>query len=208
MVIVFEGIDGSGKTTISNMIFNEISQVFPGEVFWFSEPSPTELGKHLKDILTLERFKLSIPEQLLLFTADRMWLLRNYVIPYSRENKIILMDRSFVSTYAYQVMNVEDEETCRILVDLTEHSIRDFYIDILFYLDCPSEISLGRIKVKDGIESRGVDFIEKVRRNYLAFLQTPHEHIRKVVVINATEDLENVYQKVRGVILDHIGYIT
>ncbi|MFN4245936.1 MAG: dTMP kinase [Brevinematia bacterium] len=207
MIIVFEGIDGSGKTTVSKKIYEELKDVFKGCVFWFSEPSPTKLGSTLKTILTSKEISLTTLEQTLLFTTDRLFLLRNYIIPYNKENKIIIMDRSFISTYAYQIMNIEDENLKKILTTLTELSISEFYIDILFYFDCPSQISFSRIKEKDGIESKGIEFIEKVRRNYLKFIESKHSKVKTIEIINATKNLEDIYNEVRSKVIEKTGYI-
>lgn len=207
MIIVFEGIDGSGKTTVSKKIYQELSQIFPSRVFWFSEPSQTTLGKNLKSIITSKEITLTTLEQTLLFTTDRSFLLRNYIIPYNNNNNIIIMDRSFISTYTYQIMNEKDERIRELMKNLTELSIRDFYIDILFYLDCPSEISLSRITEKDGIESKGIEFIERVRGNYLNFLTQQHPNIKEQSIINSMKPLEEVYSEVRRYLLDKLGYI-
>lgn len=207
MIIVFEGIDGSGKTTISKRLFQEFQNVFPGQVFWFSEPSPTELGKSLKNILTSKDIQLTTFEQSLLFTADRSFLLRSYVIPYSLEGKIVIMDRSFVSTYAYQIMNIEDKKETEILTNLTEYSISSFIVDILFYLDCPADISLSRITTKDGIESRGKDFIERVRKNYLDFISKKHNSLKRIIKIDSTQAIDKVYEEVRSMVMEKVGYI-
>lgn len=207
MIIVFEGIDGSGKTTVSKKIYQELSQIFPSRVFWFSEPSQTTLGKNLKSIITSKEITLTTLEQTLLFTTDRSFLLRNYIIPYNDNNNIIIMDRSFISTYTYQIMNEKDEKIKELMKNLTELSIRDFYIDILFYLDCPSEISLSRITEKDGIESKGIEFIERVRENYLNFLIQQHPNIKEQSIINSMKPLEEVYSEVRSYLLDKLGYI-
>lgn len=207
MIIVFEGIDGSGKTTVSKKIYQELSQIFPSRVFWFSEPSQTTLGKNLKSIITSKEITLTTLEQTLLFTTDRSFLLRNYIIPYNNNNNIIIMDRSFISTYTYQIMNEKDEKIKELMKNLTELSIRDFYIDILFYLDCPSEISLSRITEKDGIESKGIEFIERVRENYLNFLIQQHPNIKEQSIINSMKPLEEVYSEVRSYLLDKLGYI-
>lgn len=207
MIIVFEGIDGSGKTTVSKKIYQELSQIFPSRVFWFSEPSQTTLGKNLKSIITSKEITLTTLEQTLLFTTDRSFLLRNYIIPYNNNNNIIIMDRSFISTYTYQIMNEKDERIRELMKNLTELSIRDFYIDILFYLDCPSEISLSRITEKDGIESKGVNFIEQVRRNYLDFLNSNHPNIKKQLVIDTKKPFKEVYSEVRSYLLEKLGYV-
>lgn len=206
MVIVFEGIDGTGKSTISKRIFEEFNHLFPGTFFLFSEPSKTKLGIELKKILTSGSFELNIFEQTLLFTTDRSYLIRNFVIPYSLEGKVILMDRSFISTYAYQIMNLDDEYVS-LLINLTEKSIENFFIDILFYFDCPAEISLSRIKEKDGIERKGVDFIEKVRNNYRNFLKSNHRALKQIITIDATKPIDDIFLFVRSKIIEKVGFI-
>ncbi|MCX8028528.1 MAG: dTMP kinase [Brevinematales bacterium] len=207
MVIAFEGIDGSGKSTISKKLASDLKELFQNKVLWFSEPSPTELGKRLKSILVSKEINLDVFEQSLLFTSDRAFLIRNYIIPSSIQGNIIIMDRSFVSTYAYQIMNTDDEKLKRILIDLTEYSIRNFYIDTLIYLNCPPEISLSRIEEKDGIESKGIEFAKKVKSNYELFLSQGHKNIKNIFNINATEDFENVYKCVKQIIIQQTGYI-
>ncbi|MCS7299167.1 MAG: dTMP kinase [Spirochaetia bacterium] len=207
MVIAFEGIDGTGKTTISKLLFSELKSVFNGEVFWFSEPSPTDLGKSLKNILTSKKLELNIFEQSLLFTSDRSYLLRNYILPYNEVKKIILMDRSFVSTYAYQIMNIEDNTLKNIITSITEYSIKNFYIDILFYLDCDPEVSLSRIEVKDGIESKGLEYIRKVKNNYDAFIRQKHPHIRNIKIVDAKGKLEDIFSHVKSEVIKITGYI-
>ncbi|MGB9621592.1 MAG: dTMP kinase [Brevinematia bacterium] len=207
MVIVFEGIDGTGKSTVARRIFEEFNSLFPGKFFLASEPSKTELGIELKNILTSGRFDLNIFEQTLLFTADRSYTIRKFVIPYSLEGKVILMDRSFVSTYTYQIMNLEDESYINLLTNLTERSIENLFVDILFYFDCPSEISLQRIGEKDGIEKKGSDFIEKVRNNYKKFIKLGHKSIKRIIEIDSTKPLEEVYSKVKLKIMEEVGFI-
>lgn len=208
MVIAFEGVDGSGKTTISKLLFSELENIFKGDVFWFSEPSPTDLGKSLKNILTSKDIELNTFEQSLLFTSDRSYLIRNYILPYNRDKKIVIMDRTFVSTYSYQIMNIEDNTLKNIITSLTEYSIKDFYIDILFYLDCDPEISLSRIEVKDGIESRGLEYIRKVKNNYDTFIRQKHPHIRNIRVVDARGKLEDVFSYVKSEVIQITGYIT
>lgn len=207
MVIVFEGIDGTGKSTISRKIFEEFNLLFPNTFLLFSEPSKTELGIKLKKILTSGNFELNIFEQTLLFTADRSYLIRNFVIPYSLGNKVVLMDRSFVSTYVYQIMNLQDESYISLLIDLTEKSIENFYVDVLFYFDCPAEVSLSRISKKDGIEKKGIDFIEKIRNNYIKFINSNHKAIKEVITVDATKSLEEVFSFVKSKVIEKVGFI-
>ena len=205
MVFVFEGIDGTGKTTLSKMVFSYYSSLFPGRVFWFSEPSETGLGKKLRDILKYSDFNLNIFEQVLLFDADRSYFVRNVLLPVMREDNIVIVDRSFISTYAYQILNVEDESLRRLLIDVTEFSTNGVFFDVVLFFDCEVEISLGRRKEKDNFESQGFDFLNRVRENYKQFLLSGHRKIGRVVNIDASKPLDEVYEGVIKVFREFVG---
>lgn len=189
MVIVFEGIDGSGKTTLSKEAVRIIRKKYGLEAYWFSEPSERNFGLLLKTAILSNLEKLTSFEQTLLFTADRTASIRNEILPLIKQNKIVVMDRSFVSTYAYQIMNTEDKKIRKILTMLTELSIENFQIDYLFYLKCDVGVALGRRKRRDKIEERGDEYMAKIQRNYEEFLDRGHDRIRSMVMLDTTGDL-------------------
>jgi len=207
MIFVFEGIDGTGKSTVSKRVFDYYKSIFPGRVFLFSEPSDTGFGRKLRDILKYSDFNLNIFEQVLLFDADRSYFVRNVLLPVMKSNNIIMVDRSFISTYAYQILNVENEDLRRLLVDITEFSTNGVFFDVVLFFDCDVEVALGRRKEKDNFEIRGVEFLNKVRENYKKFLLSGHEKIGKVVNIDASKPLEEVYNDVMAVFREFVGDI-
>ena len=205
MVFVFEGIDGTGKSTVSKMVFDYYSSIFPGKVFLFSEPSDTGFGKRLRDILKYSDFNLNIFEQVLLFDADRSYFVRNVLLPVMKSDNIVIVDRSFISTYAYQILNVDDEDLRKLLVDITEFSTDGVFFDVVLFFDCDVEVSLSRRRERDNFESKGVGFLNRVRENYRKFLLGSHKKIGKVVIIDASKPLDEVYNDVLNVFREFVG---
>lgn len=203
MIIAFEGIDGSGKTTIVKKLFEYLDLLRPGNVIIVSEPSKTELGRKIKEAVLSGKFGLNLFEETLLFSADRNFYLRNIVLPSIENGKIVIMDRTFVSTYTYQIMNVYlDIELRKLLEKVIEQTIQNFVIDLLFYLDCSAEIAIHRISSTDNFESKGRNFLETVRKNYLTFLKSSNLHIKKIVSIESSKvSLDDIFNKVKETVL-------
>ncbi|MDD3409161.1 MAG: dTMP kinase, partial [Methanobacteriaceae archaeon] len=102
MYIVFEGIDGSGKSTQINLLKNYLEKNGL-KVECVVEPTDKTVGKVIREILTHEDSTTSNVQKTLglLFAADRMQLM-NTIESYEKEGKIVLSDRSFYSSLAYQ----------------------------------------------------------------------------------------------------------
>lgn len=204
MVIVFEGIDGVGKTTLSKEAVR-ILRENGFDAHWLSEPSDSELGMLLKKAVLSNPEQLTSFEQTLIFTAERSASIRNIVTPLVKQKKIVVMDRSFVSTYAYQIMTTDNPETKELLIKITENSIKDFAIDILFYLKCDVKKALGRIEKKDKIEERGIEYMMRIQRNYDVFLRKGHSKIKNMFVISTDGDLDANVVKLRKALDEVMG---
>ena len=98
--IVFEGIDGSGKTTISTML----KSYFEGngfKVVWSREPSDSVWGQKIRNLANSED-SIPIEEELNYFIEDRKIDLRDNIIPGLKEGKIVILDRYYYSNGCYQ----------------------------------------------------------------------------------------------------------
>src|SRR6185295_18438250 len=96
-----EGIDGSGKTTQINLLA-EFLENKGYEVVRLREPGGTVFSEKIRDVLLSHEFKLSPTVELLLFESARAYLTENVIIPALDSGKIVLCDRFFDSTTAYQ----------------------------------------------------------------------------------------------------------
>jgi dTMP kinase len=96
--IVFEGIDGSGKSTVARMVFEALSAEMPGRVVLTAEPTDSFIGKAVR--LANEGGVDELAEALL-FVADRAEHTRQ-IRSWLSEGKMVLSDRYYASTVAYQ----------------------------------------------------------------------------------------------------------
>ncbi len=176
--IVFEGIDGSGKSTISKMFANYLlNKGF--SVFYTKEP-------YTKEIDHLIRKEQTDKSLLFLFLADR-----SIHIEYLRKQNVnfIVSDRSFYSTIAYQGYGAGIDVD--FVIKLNEFIVGNFLPDVVFYLDCTPEMALSRNKKLDAIENKNFDFYERVRKGYLDLAKKYN-----FFVINAHNSKENVFLSV------------
>ena len=188
-LIVFEGIDGSGKTTISRRLAAEMRSRF--QVTWLREPGDSHWGREIR---RLANSKSSIPpeEELRLFMEDRRHNVSTHILPALEAGHMVIMDRYFYSTACYQ--GARGLDIAEIL-----NANRQFApeADMVFIVDVGVETALERIRI--GRENTAPLFetrlfLRKVRDNYLS-LEGEHIHI-----IDGSGDPDTVYQCARDMI--------
>ena len=189
MLIAIEGIDGSGKTTIARFLEEELKKI-GYNVVRFKEPTDSEYGRKIKQILK-ERI-VSPKEELELFLKDREVDVRDNILPALKEGKIVIMDRYYYSTIAYQgALGLDVEE----IKKLNEKFPKP---DLVIILDVSPETALKRIKAKrkpDRFED--LNYLRRVRDIFLSLRDN-------VVVINAERELEDVKREVLKIVLKHL----
>ncbi|NPA32751.1 MAG: dTMP kinase [Aquificae bacterium] len=192
MLIAFEGIDGSGKTTQAGLLEDYLRKK-GFKVRLFREPGGTKVGEELRRVLLSH--ELDPRTELLLFEASRSELVSREVIPALREGYIVILDRFLLSTLAYQGYGRGIE--LELVERLNEFSARGLEPDITFLLDIPVGEALSRIKKRDRFED--VSFLERVREGFLRLAGEK----KNVVVLDATKSKQEVFSEV----LAHLGRI-
>ena len=190
MLIAVEGIDGSGKTTVVRFLIEELRKR-GYDVVAFKEPTDSEYGRRIRQILK-ER-KVSPEEELKLFIKDREFNVRNNILPALKSGKIVIMDRYYYSTIAYQGALGLDVEMIR---KLNEQFPKP---DLVIILDVSPETALKRIKAKrrpDRFED--LEYLRKVREIFLSLKNN-------IVVVDAERNIEDVNRDVLKVVLEHLG---
>jgi dTMP kinase len=162
-LIVFEGIDGSGKTSLSRMLHERLL-AGGTQATWLREPTDSPLGRRIRR-LAQDKDAISITEELELFIADRRWDVATNILPALRSGTTVVMDRYYYSNACYQGARGLDRES--IL-----RANRGFAPEpgIVFIIDVDVELALARIHLaRDGVARlfEKKDFLEKVRANYL-----------------------------------------
>ncbi len=202
LFVTFEGPEGSGKSTHSKFLYEElVSCGF--EVVYTAEPGGTSLGSKIRNIL-LEKneIQLSAISELFLFEADRAQHLEEVINPSLAEGKIVLCDRFNTATFAYQGyglgMDMETIET----VDLK--ATGGIVPDLVILMDIDVKIGLNRANENSGpdrMEKREKDFHERVRSGYLALAEKSPGRIK---VIKVKETIEDTYKLIKEEVDDLI----
>ena len=156
MYVIFEGIDGAGKSTQ----IARLAATFPQAIVT-KEPGGTKLGENLREILLKEN-DLDKRAEILLFLADRAEHFGKIIKP--NLDKMILSDRGFVSGMAYALAggNFSFDE----LLNLNKFALQgNFPQKIVFFKADESTLRsrLGSRAQMDGIEARGFDYLLRVQ---------------------------------------------
>ena len=185
MYIVFEGIDGAGKSTQIQLL-KEFLENNGLEVETMVEPTDSEVGKLIRRILqrpdaTTDRVQKTLG---LLFAADRMLIMDKL----EDEKKIIISDRSFISSLAYQ------EPTGWIAI-LNKYAKKP---DLLILLDLDVKTSVIRASGEDTFENE--EFLTNVRANYLEIVKDFNCEI-----INANNGVNKVSSDIKKAVAPYVG---
>lgn len=202
--ITFEGPDGAGKTTILNMLSEELKEKGVEAVFT-REPGGIRIAEQIREvILNKENTEMDPRTEALLYAAARRQHIVEKVIPVLNEGKIIICDRFIDSSLAYQGYARE------IGVD-DVYSINMFAIDgvmpeVTLYFDLEPERGLMRINGNEGrevnrLDLEKMDFHLKVQTGYKQLIEKFPDRIK---VINADQSLENVYRDVKEVLVPYL----
>ena len=192
MYILFEGIDGAGKSTQ----IARLAAAFPQAIVT-KEPGGTKLGENLREILLKEN-DLDKRAEILLFLADRTEHFGKIIKPNS--NKMILSDRGFVSGMAYALAggNFSFEE----LLNLNKFALQgNFPQKIVFFKADESTLRsrLGLRAQMDGIEARGFEYLLRVQDAMEEILQKLDV---RYVTIDAAMDEEKITNLIKEFIND------
>lgn len=199
-LFVLEGIDGSGKTCACKELVTRL-QSDGYDVILLREPThESEWGKEIR--ARSPAGELSPEEELELYTRDREWHIANRIQPALEQRKVVLMDRYFFASGAYQ-STVLDIHWSTIL-QINREELRAPEPDIVFVLDVPAEIGLERATGRTGIANLQFEKLERlvnVRQNYLEMVE---QDIGNFKVIDARKSLELVVDEVYNDIIQGI----
>jgi len=197
--IVFEGIDGSGKTTQINQLSQWIinTDIIPknNQLVITREPGGTNLGKSIRSLL-LNTSKGKSPDsitELLLYAADRSQHVNEIIRPALNKGNWVISDRFCGSTIAYQGFGRKLD--MKLIKDLETIATQGVSPDITFLLDIPVEESIKRrINIKDDrIEKEGREFLLNVSLGFQALSED-----RKWKKISAINSKKNIMSEIQS----------
>ena len=192
MFITFEGPEGSGKTTVANIIVNKLEKL-GYKVVQTREPGGTPIAEAIRNvILDTKNTNLDPRAEALLYAASRRQHLVEKVWPAIKDGKIVICDRFLDSSLAYQggARNLGVENILNVNMFATEGTFPD--LTLLF--DIAPEDGLKRIAANskrevNRLDLEKIDFHKKVREVFLDLSKTYSE---RFIVIDANQPLEDV----------------
>lgn len=194
MFFVFDGVDGSGKTTQLKRFARWLEQR-GCPVIACKDPGTTELGEKLREILlSKSETPIHMRSEMMMFTTARTQLVEQVIRPALADGKTVILDRYVLSTVVYQghAGNL-NAESIRVV---NEIAVDGLWPNHTFILDVPTEVALERLgNDLDRLESRGHTYLEKVRSGFLA----ESNNQSSISVIDGTMDPDSIESSIRAI---------
>jgi dTMP kinase len=199
LLITFEGIDRSGKSTQARLLADALGD----EALLVREPGGTVAAERIRELVKDTALQLSPITETLLFGAARAELVSTVIKPALAEGRIVICDRYIDSTVAYQGgargLGIEKVE------ELNRWITEGLDADLTFLLDVlPSEAS-SRPGEPDRLEAEGEALQHAVA---VAYEELAARHSDRYVRINATRSPEEVHQDVLSRVRERLGVRT
>ncbi|MBF0911452.1 MAG: dTMP kinase [Atopobiaceae bacterium] len=201
LFISLEGVDGSGKSTQASLLVEDL-QFYGYDVVFVREPGGTVLSEQIRSIvLDPQNDSLCDECELLLYEASRAQLVKEVIEPALSSGKVVVCDRFYDSTFAYQsagrgleadlVKHANTLGSCGISPDRT----------LVYMLDPTVALSRATQNSVDRLEAEGVAFQNRVSAGYNQLIQ---EESHRVKSIDAQGSVEQVHKLTRDCLADLI----
>jgi dTMP kinase len=202
MFITFEGIDYSGKTTQAKLLHQYFDSINKKSVL-LREPGGTAISEKIREILLdkvhTEMFPLT---EFLLFSAARAQLVKQLILPYLKKGTIVICDRYYDSSTAYQ--GCGGKLDVKKVVYVNDFATGGLHPDITFLIDLSPKKAFERAmlmnKSIDRMESKKLSFYASVRKG---FRELADKNRKRFVLINGSLPVNEIHNK----ILKHINKI-
>ena len=199
-LIVLEGPEGAGKTTQVARLADRL-RAKGRDVLSLREPGGTPLGEEVRRLLLDPVSDVSARAEALLYMASRAHLVERVIRPTLGRGATVLLDRFFLSTYAYQVGGRGLPES--LVVAANQLAVGDVRPDLTILLALPASAGLARATKRgphDRIEQADTEFHERVSRAFTAFAspvwQSAHPEAGPVAVVDASGSVADVEARV------------
>jgi dTMP kinase len=202
MYIVFEGTVGTGKSTQAKKLFEYLKQKYPNkEIILTREPGGTEISESIRQLVQGTNFneKMNPITEAYLYASSRAQSLRLIVKPVLDNGGIVISDRTFISSLAYQ--GFARELGVDKILKINEVAIKGFYPDRILFLKLNPEIGLSRTFDKDGdkFEKENVSFFNKIEEGYMKLSEMNQFH-NSWQTIDASGNINQVFDRILNTI--------
>lgn len=187
--IVFEGPDGSGKSSMVAAARSHLAEIGVPATF-VRDPGGTSIGGRIREVLLdAANSEMCAMTELLLYVASRAQLVEETIRPALERGEVVVSDRFTLSTLVYQgVAGALPKERLAEVVCL---GVEEVQPDCVLLLDVPAEVGLERVGAsRDRMEQKGLEFFRAVRQGYLDCAGTMGAE--RVRMIDASRPVEAV----------------
>ncbi|HWX23252.1 MAG TPA: dTMP kinase [Candidatus Binatia bacterium] len=196
LLITFEGTEGSGKSTQISLLADRLRQI-DHRVRTLREPGGTPIGEEIRHTLKHSSANAAMtPEsELLLMNASRAQLVREVVRPALAGGEIVLCDRFYDSTTAYQGYGRQLD--LKLVQAIIEVAVGDTRPDLTLLLLVPQEVSeqrrLARQStlpfMRDRMEEADQSFFARVAKGYRAIAEAEPKRVRQIPATGTVEEI-------------------
>lgn len=204
MFITIEGPEGSGKTTATNRVVEEL--IKRGyDVLRTREPGGTPIAEQIRNVILDKQNTAMDPRtEALLYAAARRQHLVEKIWPATKEGKLVICDRYIDSSLAYQggARGLGIQE----IIDINMFATDNTWPDLTILFDIEPEIGLARIaknadREVNRLDLEKIEFHKKVRETFLLLAKKQPE---RFIVIDASKDPDTVFKNTLEAILPRI----
>jgi len=194
LFILFEGGEGSGKTTQATLLFHGLKRI-GRRVKYNDEPGSTNAGFKIRTVLLEDsKGELDPFSEFLLFESDRAVDFRVNIIPALESGADVVQDRNFGSTFAYQGYGRGLIKTHAKLMKFVDKAARrGVFPDVIFLLDGDPKRLFRRIKKITSYEKEKLAFHELVRKGFLAQARADR---RRWVILDALKPTSVLHDQI------------
>ena len=206
MMIVFDGLDGAGKGTQIQQIYQRLKAIGKN-VIVTREPGGSASAEEVRELLVKgEPGKWDAMTELLLMYASRRAHLRDTVFPALEKGQWVICDRFADASRCYQ--GIAGELGLERVECLHEMVVGDFQPDLSIIMDVSPEVSLSRALKRGGAEDRfekkGHEFHGKVREGFQQIAARDPQHY---VLINGDQPVEQVTNDICKALEEKLGIV-
>lgn len=205
--ITFEGPDGAGKTTVLNMISEQLRNRLGNGMILTREPGGNRISEKIREvILDRENTEMDARTEALLYAAARRQHLAETILPALNAGKVVFCDRYVDSSIAYQGAgrSIGEEEVANMNLFATN----GLTPNLTLYFEVPVEVGLERIKLHrtasrvDRLDLEKQAFHERVHAAYLELAKANQDRIK---VIDATRPVEEVAKETMNLLISELN---
>ena len=203
MFITFEGIDYSGKSTQAKMLCEYLKSK-KLKAIAIREPGGTEVSERIRELL-LSKIDLHITPltEFLLFSAARAQLVADVIKPDLMKNYIVICDRFFDSSTAYQGFGANVD--IKKILAVNDFATGGLTPDLTFLFDIPPKEAFKRYEIrkdsKDRMENKNLAFYNRVHKG---FREIADKNRNRFVVIKGSKTISDIHNIIVNIVMKKI----